>query len=87
MKKETTIYSTNMRYIIAYTDAALDAGFTIKGHRVKNGKILLNEKEVLNCVSMEKLPTLEEKCSHIHGGIYTINQIKEYLEKEGWNYE
>lgn len=74
-----------MRYIIADLDAAIDAGIIKKGHRVKNGKILLNEKEVLNCIGVERLPTLDEKCEYLKGEIYTRKQINELLEKEGWN--
>lgn len=73
-----------MRYIIADKEQAVNAGFSMKGHRAKGNFIILNEKEVENNPSLANAPTLEAKCERITGTIYTHKQIIHQLEQEGW---
>ena len=71
-----------MKYIEAKKGLALQAGFSLRGHRSNATGMILNEKEVM---SNRLLPagTLEEKAASLQGTIYTIHEIQTILK----NYE
>lgn len=70
-----------MRYIIANKARAAVFGISADGHRTKNGRVILNEKE-LNSVPGS---TVAEKARAVEGTSYTASNLKKVLREEGWN--
>ncbi len=64
-----------MKYIIAPTERAIDAGFSTLTHRIVNGNMILNEKELMDCPALRSKDTLRKKANAIGGTICTEAKI------------
>lgn len=72
-----------MKYIEAKKGLALQAGFSLRGHRTNDTGMILNEKEVMFADSLAAYPTLQEKAAALDGTIHTHDEILQILK----NYE
>ena len=70
-----------MQYIIADKEKALNAGVSLVGHRHKDDKIILDEKELTTFVSGE---TLEIKAKAVDGKVHSLETIKRIIKQGGW---
>ena len=70
-----------MRYIIANKAKAVKYGISPAGHRTKDKRILLNEKEVTAFVAGG---AFEDKVAAIDGVVYSATEVKQILKREGW---
>lgn len=70
-----------MRYVIADKLKAAAFGISPDGHRTKNGKVILNEKEIGSVPGR----TATAKLTAIGGTSYTASNLKRKLREEGWN--
>lgn len=70
-----------MRYIIADKGKVLQHGIKSIGHRVKDGSIVIHEKELTTFIPGE---TEADKLRVINGKMYTADEIKITLKEEGW---
>lgn len=73
-----------MRYLIASKAKAHDFGIVTEGHHYKDGKIILNEKEVMFCPTLRQYETLEAKAQELGAEIYDMVSIKETIKKGDW---
>lgn len=69
-----------MQYIIADRGKVLLYGIRAKGHRQKEGLIVVNEKE-LNVVPGL---TPADRVKAVDGTLYSASEIKRTLQEEGW---
>lgn len=69
-----------MRYIIANTDRVKACGISCYGHRTKDDRVVLNEKE-LGVVPGD---TEEARLAAIDGIVYTRAELRQILKEEGW---
>ena len=72
-----------MQYIEAKKGLALQAGFSLKGHRTNETGMILNEKEVMFADSLSAYPTLQEKAEALEGTVHSHTEILQILK----NYE
>ncbi len=70
-----------MRYVIADKAKSVRYGISSAGHRTKDRRILLNEKEVAAFVDGD---TFERKVSAVDGVSYSAVEVKQVLREEGW---
>ncbi len=70
-----------MRYVIANRAKSAKYGISPAGHKTKDKRILLNEKEVVSFVDGD---TFEDKVVAIDGVSYSATEVKQVLKKEGW---
>lgn len=70
-----------MRYTIADRAKAAAHGISRAGHRVKDTRVVLNEKELMSLPGAD----IGERAAAVGGRVYTRTEIKEILKKEGWN--
>ena len=70
-----------MRYVIANRAKSAKFGISATGHKTKDKRILLNEKEVTSFVEGA---TFDEKVVAIDGISYSATEVKQVLKKEGW---
>jgi hypothetical protein len=74
-----------MMYVIASKDEAEKAHIRTSGHRVKDGKVILNEKEVNVCSTLSG--SLEERAAQLGGEVYTYESAMQVINEGGWKYE
>ena len=70
-----------MRYILADMVKARANGINLAGHRTKNGRVALNEKEVLCTPALSSAETFEEKVAILDGTIHTGAEIIDILNR------
>ena len=70
-----------MRYVIANRVKSAKFGISATGHKTKDKRILLNEKEVVSFVAGE---SFEEKVVAVDGVSYSATEVKQVLKREGW---
>lgn len=70
-----------MRYILADMIKARANRINVANHRIKGGKVALNEKEVLCTPALASALTLEEKVALLDGTIYTAAEIIDILNR------
>jgi len=70
-----------MRYILADMIKARANGINVANHRIKGGKVALNEKEVFCTPALASALTLEEKVALLDGTIYTAAEIIDILNR------
>lgn len=70
-----------MKYIICKANKAADIGIKPLGHRLRQDKILINEKELMTCPALGG--SLEERVVAIEGKVYTYESITQLINKEG----
>lgn len=73
-----------MKYIIADRATALSIGFDLIGHRSNGEKVVLNEKEVMDCPWLGG--SLEERAAKLGGEAYTERYLLNKITKK-WEYE
>lgn len=73
-----------MKYIVASRKKAEELYMNLAGHRMNDTVVILNEKEVMNCMRLAKYPTLEEKAVKISGDVFTLSEINKLIN-EGLN--
>lgn len=69
-----------MQYIIANRGKVQLYGIRSEGHRRKDGRILINEKEL----DIVPGPTQEDKLHAIDGTVYSASEIEKVLQEEDW---
>lgn len=70
-----------MRYIIANKAKSVEYGISPAGHKTKDRKILLNEKEVMTFVGGD---AFEDKVAAVDGTVYSAADVKQIIKREGW---
>ncbi len=70
-----------MRYIIANKAKSVKYGICPAGHKTKDKRILLNEKEVTAFVEGR---AFEDKVVAVDGVVYSATEVKQILKREGW---
>lgn len=73
-----------MRYLIASTEKAINYGIAVKGHYRSEGKVILNEKEVMTCPYIPEAESLEERASILDAEIHDMINIKQIIRKGDW---
>ncbi len=74
-----------MNYIIVDTATAMRHGFKAIGHRTKGGKVLLNERELMNCQTLQG--ALGERAAAVDGKVLTETSAMAEINGGGWKYE
>lgn len=69
-----------MRYILTDSSRAAQLGFTGPGHRTKNGRTLLNEKEVMFAPSLTG--TFEQRAAQTGGTVMTAREAMIYFQND-----
>lgn len=73
-----------MRYLIANADQAKNYGIVTDGHYHSEGKVILNEKEVMTCPYIREAESLEDRAKILEAEIYDIISIKQKIRKGDW---
>lgn len=71
-----------MKYILAEKSRAIDYQISVVGHRCKNSKVVLNEKEVMNAPSLQAGSSLEEKAALLGGAIHTAAEMIDIINRK-----
>lgn len=74
-----------MNYIIVDTAKATKHGFRTIGHRTKGGTVLLNERELMNCPTLQG--SLDERAAAVEGKVLTETSAMAEINGGGWKYE
>lgn len=70
-----------MKYIICKANKAADIGIKPLGHRLRQDRILLNEKELTTSPALTG--SLEERAAALGGEVYTYKSVTQIINKEG----
>lgn len=70
-----------MKYIICKASKAADIGIKPLGHRLRQDRILINEKELMTCPALSG--TLTARAAAIEGKVYTYESVTQLINKEG----
>ena len=71
-----------MKYIYAEKSRVIGYQISVIGHRCKNSKVVLNEKEVMNAPSLQAASTLEEKAALLGGTIHTAAELIDIINRK-----
>jgi hypothetical protein len=72
-----------MRYTIAEEEKARKVHITLTGHIGKEGKVVLNEKELTSCSLLTG--DLTERASQLGGEILEYTECMLIINEGGWN--
>jgi hypothetical protein len=74
-----------MKYVFCNETKATQHGFAMTEHRLKGSRMLLNEKEVMNCPSLSG--TLNERAVALDGRAFTDRETDVKLNNGDWSNE
>lgn len=72
-----------MKYILCERRRAVIMGIEVVGHRVKEDKIILNEKEVM---SLPMNGDLEDRCFMLSGTIMSEEETTKLINKDNYQW-
>lgn len=73
-----------MKYIVVEKRKAKDAGLSLIGHLTKDGRIIINEKEVDN---LRINGSINEKIAYLEGEVYSTIEMKKEIKQGGWKHD